>query len=327
MNWLFWCWRSLQVLFLLTAVSLAGAGKASAQSCSFSMTDVNFGTVILQSGAAVDTTATLSASCQGAAYGTVRVCVNFGAGSGGAASGGSPRYMLSGANQLSYNLYQDAARTAPLGSYTGLLALLGGATMSVPLNSSGNGSASMTVYGRILAGQSSAATGSYLSSFAGGQATIYYQYLSLLTCIAILNNGPTNLSFNVLANVQSACSVTASNMDFGSVATLSAALNATSTITANCTVSTPYQIALDGGLSAAANPAQRIMSMGTNTITYGLYRNSQRNQPWGNIPGTNTQAAVGTGAAQPFTVYGQVPSQATPKPGLYQDTIVVTLTY
>ena len=43
--------------------------------------------------------------------------------------------------------------------------------------------------------------------------------------------------------------------------------------------------------------------------------------------GTNTLAGTGTGLAQSATVYGRIPPQATPSPGTYNDTIVVTLTY
>jgi spore coat protein U-like protein len=36
---------------------------------------------------------------------------------------------------------------------------------------------------------------------------------------------------------------------------------------------------------------------------------------------------TGTGLAQSPTVYGRIAPQATPSPGTYNDTIVVTLTY
>jgi len=48
---------------------------------------------------------------------------------------------------------------------------------------------------------------------------------------------------------------------------------------------------------------------------------------WGNTIGTNTVASTGTGAAQSFTVYGRIPSQTTPAPATYTDTITVTVTY
>ena len=327
MSWLNFVRKLAASGAILLFLPLFAADVAVAQSCSFSMTDVNFGTVNLQSGSPIDTTATFSATCQGLSLTTVRVCASFGAGSGGAAGSGAPRYMLSGANQLSYNVYSDAARSTPLGGYAGLLALLGGATLSVPLNASGKGSASFTVYGRVPAGQSTKPPGTYQSSFAGTETSVYYQYISILTCAQILNGSVSRVPFTVLATVPASCTVSATNMDFGSVSSLVSAVNATSIITANCTISTPYEIALNGGVSGVTDPTQRVMSNGSYILKYGLYRNSQRTVPWGNVSGSTTAAGVGTGSAQSLTVYGTVPQAATPVPGIYTDTIVVTLTY
>jgi spore coat protein U-like protein len=65
----------------------------------------------------------------------------------------------------------------------------------------------------------------------------------------------------------------------------------------------------------------------SNTTTYSVYRNSGHSQVWGNTTGTDTQSGTGTGSSQSLTVYGRVPSQTTPPPGIYTDTIVVTVTY
>jgi spore coat protein U-like protein len=69
------------------------------------------------------------------------------------------------------------------------------------------------------------------------------------------------------------------------------------------------------------------MSYGGTQITYGLYQNAARSQPWGSANGTNTVSGTGTGSGQPITVYGRVPAQTTPAPGTYSDSIVATLTY
>ena len=92
-------------------------------------------------------------------------------------------------------------------------------------------------------------------------------------------------------------------------------------------MSAPYTVALNGGNDAATDPTLRKMSKGAEKITYGLYRDAARTQPWGSTSGTNTVAGTGSGLAQSLTVYGRVPVQATPSPGAYADTIVVTLTY
>jgi spore coat protein U-like protein len=62
-------------------------------------------------------------------------------------------------------------------------------------------------------------------------------------------------------------------------------------------------------------------------ITYGLYRDVARALAWGSTIGTNTTSGTGTGLTQTQTVYGRVPTQTTPKPGAYSDSVVVTVGY
>jgi spore coat protein U-like protein len=66
---------------------------------------------------------------------------------------------------------------------------------------------------------------------------------------------------------------------------------------------------------------------GGNQIWYGLFRDAARSLSWGELGDGAAQPGTGSGAAQSFTVYGRVPAQATPPPGIYSDTIIVTITY
>src|SRR5262249_20109527 len=133
--------------------------------------------------------------------------------------------------------------------------------------------------------------------------------------------------FTVSATNATTCSVSASTLNFGATGVLRSALDATSSVTVTCTNAAPYTVALDGGLSGATNPTQRKMTQAGQTITYGLYQDAARTQPWGDSAGTNTTAGTGSGLAQSFTIYGRVPAQTTPAPGTYTDTVVVTLSY
>lgn len=302
------------------------ASATLAQSCSFSVSTVDFGTITVGSGGAIDTTSSLAANCSGTPGATVRVCVSFGAGSGSAANGGSPRYMKNGANALGYNLYTDAARTDVWGSWTGLLGILGPATLSVPLNAQGVGSVSVPIYGRINGGQQSLPAGLYQSVFSGTESRIAYQYLSLLNCLAILSP-TTSVSFTVQANILTSCTLSATTLDFGAVTNLNQAVDGVSTITSTCQNTIPYSIALSGGNAAATDPGQRKMTKGTDQVTYGLYQDASRATPWGDVAGSNVRSLVGTGSSQPTTVYGRIPAQANRPPGTYTDTVVVTLTY
>ena len=62
-------------------------------------------------------------------------------------------------------------------------------------------------------------------------------------------------------------------------------------------------------------------------VTYGLYRDAARSLAWGSTIGTNTASGTGTGLTQTQTVFGRMPTQTTPKPGAYSDSVVVTVGY
>ncbi len=98
----------------LAFAAFLSASPALAQSCTFSMSDMNFGFVNLTGGGSADSTATLSISCSNPLTSpglSIRICANINAGSGG--QSGGIRRMLQGTNVLNYQLYQNAARNNP----------------------------------------------------------------------------------------------------------------------------------------------------------------------------------------------------------------------
>jgi spore coat protein U-like protein len=300
---------------------------AFAQSCSFSITNLDFGSINLAANSTFTSTATYSASCTGTANTTVRTCPNLDVGSGGSTTG-SPRFMLSGGTQLNFNIYQDGAYSSVWGSNLwGFAGSYPSPTIDVALNGSGSGSASQTLFGQVWAGQQTLPAGLYSSSFGGTQASVAYAYSTVGTCPIIGSSHATSAPFTVTATNVTICSVNASTLNFGSAGVLRAALDATTSISVTCTNAAPYTVALDGGLTGAANPTQRKMVQGAEQITYGLYQDSSRTVPWGDSAGVNTIARTGSGLAQGLTVYGRVPAQNTPSPGTYSDTVVVTISY
>jgi spore coat protein U-like protein len=132
----------------------------------------------------------------------------------------------------------------------------------------------------------------------------------------------------VQITIQNACNVSTTaptTLDFGTQGPLTANVDQTATITVTCTTGANYNVGLDGGGGGAIN-ARRMVN-GANTVAYQLYSDSSRTVVWGNTVGTDTVAGSGNGSAQPFTVYGRVPPQATPPAGVYNDTVNVTVTY
>lgn len=115
-------------------------------------------------------------------------------------------------------------------------------------------------------------------------------------------------------------------LDFGTHASLSNAIEATSsagagTIQINCISGMNYSVSLDGGLHG--DGTQRYMqSAAGGMIAYQLFSDAQFNSPW-NIDTPMDQE--GTGSAQQIPLYGRVPVQATPSAGAYSDTVHVTV--
>ena len=133
----------------------------------------------------------------------------------------------------------------------------------------------------------------------------------------------------VQVTIVSVCNVQgAPLLDFGSQTVLDTARDGATTIGIQCANTTPYNVRLDAGTGAGATIANRLLTNGGGaTVTYRLYRNAGRTLLWGVTDGTDTVAGVGNGAVQTLDVYGQIPAQTTPLPGVYTDTVTVTVAW
>jgi spore coat protein U-like protein len=299
--------------------------EVKAQTCSASIAPVNFGSVNLISGAAFSTASTVNLSCQGLAGKTVRVCTSFGSGSGGTITG-NPRTLSNGANLLDYNLYTDPGNSNIWGSFIWpFTTSYPGSRTLMTLPASGTISTVLNIYGKISANQTTRAAVSYSSNFSGGHALVSYDYNSTLPC-----QTPPSFSsatgFIVSANVPPACQVSASDLDFGSSGNFTTNIDAASAISVRCTNTSPFQIGISNGLTGTS-PIARKMTLGASSITYGLFRDAGRTLPWGITLNSNTATGTGTGNTQNIPVYGRIPPQTAPTPGIYTDTLNVTVTY
>jgi spore coat protein U-like protein len=144
-----------------------------------------------------------------------------------------------------------------------------------------------------------------------------------------LSGGPaaaatTTATFSVTATVLASCTVAATPLPFGSYT--GAVLNVTSTVTATCTTTTPYTVGLNAGTSGGTVTTRQMTGALATLLPYSLSVDSAHTVNWGNTAGSFV-AGVGTGAAQPLTVYGQIAASVFATPGAYTDTITATLTY
>jgi len=139
-------------------------------------------------------------------------------------------------------------------------------------------------------------------------------------------------SFQVTANVQTQCNVSAADLLFGTVDPLGGNMDQTTTVPVRCTKNTPYTVGLDAGTVSGVTLAQRLMANGADTMNYNLYTDAARTTVWGNSAAAPTWVSgtgAGMGSAQVLTVYGRVPSgQTNLAVGNYSEpTITVTVTY
>ena len=323
---------SIVKLLLTVVVSICcllfTTSQSTAQTCTFTSSGLDFGTIDLSGGSFFQTTGTFTSNCTGTPGLKIRICANFGVGSGGLSGDGDPRHLVSGANQLDYNIFRKSNYFTIWGSKVWAFSPTHW-PKKLTLNGSGNASHSKVVRGEIYSGQSGTTPGLYSSSFSGNHTLIAYAYTSVGNCATISGGAGIHVQvpFSVVAVVNPSCTVSATTMNFGSVGFLSANRDTSNTISVNCSNLIPYTISLGDGLNGIGDPTSRKMNNGGTLVDYGIYQDSGRSTPWGDSIGTNTVSDSGTGSTQNFTAYGRVPTQTTPVPGTYSDTIVMTVTY
>lgn len=309
----------LASLAIACAVGMVATGAVAAPSptCTVSMTTISFGNVNVLAGSPVDITATITVTCSGGAGTGDRLCISIGAGS---ASDATSRQLTGpGGATLRHDLYSDSARSVLWGSWQ-----TGFDTAGVQLDVAQNSTTPVTVYARLFGSQQAAAAGTYSSTFT---ANPFVQYGNKGASACPTGNLTTSTSTSASATVATSCNVSATTLNFGTVGILNNNVDASSTVTATCTSGAPYNIGLDAGTGSGATVTTRKMTGGSTTVNYTMYSNSGRTSVWGNTVGTDTVAGTGTGLGQNYTVFGRVPSQTTPSPATYTDTIVTTVTY
>lgn len=153
-------------------------------------------------------------------------------------------------------------------------------------------------------------------------ASIFLQFVSASCATSVTS------TFTTQVTITAACTInSAATLNFGSQGVLVDNLEQTATLQVQCTNTTDFNIGLDAGTGRGATVAIRKLTNGTHTVNYLLYSDSGRTTVWGNTVGSDTVAAAASGASQSFTLYGRIPAQAIPAPGVYTDTVTVTIMY
>lgn len=310
----------LSCLFVLAFAAL----PAAAQTCSLTIDPtLEFGTQVGLPTPGTAVTVDIDVTCNRPLLQGIKVCVGINAGNGTGSMVGNRRMSIAtpAADFIGYALFQDPAHSIAFGETSNARAPLEFSTFLTFAQTK-----TVTVYGRLTAGQTGKSVGNYLSTLSvTATARTYLLLGSAPDCASSTGTSSTG-SFQAHLLLNPACSVTAAPLDFGTVGALTGH-NATSNIAVTCTRNGPYSIALDGG-SVTNTVANRQMRLGAgpNTVGYQLYRDAGRTLVWGNTAG-NVVNGTGNGLAQSVPVYGRVPPQAAKPSGTYEDTVTATVTF
>ena len=135
-------------------------------------------------------------------------------------------------------------------------------------------------------------------------------------------------TFDVTANVVDGCLITAGDLDFGDYSAVAVlAKDATSTIQVDCSTGAVFAVALNEGINGG-DFTGRLMTNGTDTLTYNLFLDATRLIVWGDDSGlTQDVTGVSLGAPIDYTVYGRLNAGQDVSTGAYSDTITATITF
>ena len=121
----------------------------------------------------------------------------------------------------------------------------------------------------------------------------------------------TSANFQTRINIQTACTVTATNVDFGNVGVINGTESASGTVSVNCSNGTPY-------------------TMSFNQVTDGVLTfNSAMTNSTNGEDVAYSASLSGSGGTGPgsYTILATLPSQTTPSPAQYTDNKVVYVNY
>lgn len=147
---------------------------------------------------------------------------------------------------------------------------------------------------------------------------------ALLLSSGVFIVGQTNAStasntFEVKIEVVSTCTISTTDIDFGTVYSGEAGGNKTGTLNVKCTSQTPYKV----GLSGSGKMTNTDDS--TSSIDYKLFQASTDETAWDNKD--NLYSATGSGDVQNIPVVAKLFGSTNVRAGNYADTVTATVTY
>jgi len=335
--------RARSWLFICGILLALACGQARADACSVAQTNIVFPSVssITTSDAYVNAnfkvTCTWTSVLAGLLFPNATVCLYLGGGSGNSnANVTIPRQMANGSKRINYNLYTDTSYSAAKvwGGWAGTdtSANVISFTLTKSDNVIGSLSQNVNLYGKLNADANLSAMDvgpdnlNFSSSFGGGNVLMRYMFFLTGTGNCLLGTSIA-MPFEVSASLINDCTINIGNLAFPNSSLLSGAVRTTTSLSTRCSLNTAYKITFSAGSTPGNSMAARRMTGGpTNELVAYRISNSLDGASLGDgSGGTVFMGGTGTGATQNQTVFGLVPSQTTPSPGDYKDTVVATV--
>ncbi|AKM32396.3 hypothetical protein AB870_00595 [Pandoraea faecigallinarum] len=299
--------------------------SALAQTCAIGAPTLAFAAFSPISGSALSATGTLPVSCTWPVLGgspNVQLCL--------ALNVAQPLTLTNASDAIAFGLFTDPSFANAWGSSTSNVISL---TMVRPLLG-GTLTQNVNFYARIAAGQTTVPTSGssntvYSRTFASADTSLQYAPYGALSPAPACGSAMTAVPgapFTANVTVINNCTIAATNITFATQSTLASPVAGSGQVTVQCTKNDAFRVSLSGGLMGTV--ASRTMSGPTSNVSYQLYLDSSYGTVWGDgTSGTSQLTGVGTGLVQFIPVYAVVPSQSTPAPGVYTDTVTATVQF
>lgn len=136
-------------------------------------------------------------------------------------------------------------------------------------------------------------------------------------------NGQMHVSVTIVASCQ--FTVDDQTLSFGSVEQDAGSATAQTNLGVRCSAKQPYAIGFDYGQNAQGD--QRRMTNGADGVAYQLYADASHRTPLGPIGSAGAVRGVGNGDEQAVPVYGKLDVASDTPPGVYNDTVRLTVTW
>lgn len=291
------------LLFLIGLLTTIASGAAAAAQCEITPSTLQFGAVdTLATGSTSSAGAEIAINCTDIAQAQVSMCLFARSQTGD--EGNSRTLISSSEGRLAYSVSTGNNQSWPNDQ-----------AIAVHLEATTGGAASGTVSvtGRIEAGQSDAPTGTYT-----GSILVSGQYQEGSASCSAMTGMLEERALNVAARVEPNCNVEAEDINFGEVTSLNNVPDVQGGLRIACTPGAGYSLMLSGGNNW--QNGQRYMR-GTQSAGLVAYDLLTDGAAWGLEPRPYDASN------EIVPIIGHAPSQAEQPVDNYQDTVIATVFY